>query len=190
VDVRKSKTEIPGDLHRQIPAIRVRTGLYFEPVSGYVECGIEPSRLAELREVAQRARRTNYAPYSGFMVLAAVETSEGIFGGSNVENVNYSLTKHAEEMAALAAILAGAGPEGAWIRTLYVTSASPCGSCRQFIAEFAQPQTVVLIDRIKQDQVRSASLTDLSDTSIEAWRLGDLLPAAFEPGDLDGTTAA
>jgi cytidine deaminase len=159
-------------------------------VSGYVEYGIAPSRLAELRKVAQQARSTNYARYSGFMVLAAVETSEGIFGGSNIENVNYTLTKHAEEMAALAAILSGAGPKGAWIQTLYVTGASPCGSCRQFIAEFAQPQTVVLIDRIDQDQVRNASLADLSDAGIEAWRLGDLLPAAFEPGDLDDATAA
>jgi cytidine deaminase len=159
-------------------------------VPGYADYGITPARLAELRTAAQAARNTNYAPYSGFMVLAAVETSEGIFGGSNVENVNYTLTKHAEEVAILAAIHAGAGPEGAWIETLYVTSASPCGSCRQFTAEFAQPQTVVLVDRIDQDEVRSASLADLSDDRIEVWRLGDLLPAAFEPGDLDSVTGA
>jgi cytidine deaminase len=145
---------------------------------------VTSSRLAELREAAQRARDTNYSPYSNFMVLAAVETSEGIFTGSNVENVNYTLTKHAEEVAVLAAIHSGAGPEGKWIKTLYVTSASPCGSCRQFTAEFAQPQTVILIDRIGQEEVRHASLPDLSDASIEAWRLGDLLPAAFEAGEI------
>lgn len=153
-------------------------------MSGYADFGIEPSRLAELRETAQRARGTNYSPYSNFMVLAAVETSAGMFSGSNVENVNYTLTKHAEEVAVLAAIHSGAGPEGDWIKALYVTSASPCGSCRQFTAEFAQPQTVILIDRIGQDDVRNASLPDLSDASIEAWRLGELLPAAFEAGEI------
>lgn len=155
---------------------------------GYADYGITSTGVAELRTAAQDARTTNYARYSDFMVLAAVETPLGIFGGSNVENVNYTLTKHAEEVAILAAILAGAGPEGAWIKTLYVTSASPCGSCRQFTAEFAHPETVVLIDRIGQEEVRRASLPTLGDASIEAWLLGDLLPAAFEPGDLDSTT--
>jgi homotetrameric cytidine deaminase len=162
--------------------------MYLRPVSGYADHGISPAQLAELRAAAQGARTTNYSRYSDFMVLAAVETSQGLFGGSNVENVNYTLTKHAEEVAILAAILAGAGPQGAWIETLYVTSASPCGSCRQFTAEFARPQTVVLIDRIDQGDVRSASLPDLSDDSVEAWLLGDLLPAAFEPSDIDRTT--
>jgi cytidine deaminase len=140
--------------------------------------------------MAQGARSTNYAPYSNFMVLAAVETSEGVFSGSNIENVNYTLTKHAEEVAILAAILSGAGPQGAWVKTLYITSASPCGSCRQFTAEFAEPQTIVLVDRISQDEVRSASLPDLSDDSIEAWWLGDLLPAAFGPEELTSTVDA
>jgi cytidine deaminase len=156
-------------------------------VPGYADHGITPAQLAKLRVTAQGARPANYSPYSGFTVLAAVETSKGVFGGSNVENVNYTLTKHAEEVAILAAILAGAGPQGAWIETLYVTSASPCGSCRQFMAEFAQPQTVVLIDRIGQGDVLNASLADLSDESVEAWRLGDLLPAAFEPSDIETT---
>ncbi len=158
--------------------------MYLRAVNGYTEYGVTPGRLTELREAAQRARDTNYSPYSGFMVLASVETSEGIFGGSNVENVNYTLTKHAEEVAILAAMLSGAGPKGAWIKTLYVTGASPCGSCRQFTAEFAGPQTVVLIDRIDQDQVRNATLADLSDANVEGWRLGKLLPAAFEASEI------
>jgi len=118
------------------------------------------------------------------MVLAAAETGDGMYGGSNIENVNYSLTKHAEEVAILAAILAGAGPAGAWLQTLYVTSASPCGSCRQFAAEFGHPRTVVLIDRIDQETVQGAVLSDLDKASVEAWYLADLLPAAFEPGEL------
>lgn len=157
-------------------------------VSELTNYGVTPDRLAELRTAAQGARRANYSPYSNFIVLAAVETAQGVFGGSNIENVNFTLTKHAEEMAIVAAILGGAGPDGAWIRTLYATSASPCGSCRQFTAEFANPETVVLIDRIDQGTVRNASLSELSDDSVEAWRLGDLLPAAFESGELKGAT--
>jgi cytidine deaminase len=162
--------------------------MYFRPVPGLADHGITPERLAELRATAQRARGANYSPYSSFMVLAAVETPEGLFGGTNIENVNFTLTKHAEEMAIVAAILGGAGPDGAWVETLYATSASPCGSCRQFTAEFARPETLVLIDRIDQETVRNASLPDLGDESVEAWRLGELLPAAFESGELGGTT--
>jgi cytidine deaminase len=156
-------------------------------MQGYTDLGVTAARLAELRAAAEAARSLNYSPYSNFVVLAAVETSDGdIFGGSNVENVNYSLTKHAEELAVLAAILAGAGPGGAWVKTLYVTSASPCGSCRQFVAEFGRADTVVLIDRIDQEAARSASLPGLNDSSIETWTLGSLLPAAFASTDLDG----
>jgi homotetrameric cytidine deaminase len=153
-------------------------------VSSCSDYGVTPEQLASLRSKAQAARTFNYSRYSGFMVLAAAETSDGMYGGSNIENVNYSLTKHAEETAILAAILAGAGPAGAWLQTLYVTSASPCGSCRQFAAEFGHSRTVVLIDRIDQEVVQEAVLADLDEASVEAWYLGDLLPAAFEPGEL------
>jgi cytidine deaminase len=158
---------------------------------GYRDLGVSVARLAELRAAAQTARRANYSPYSDFMVLAAAETHEGgIYAGTNVENVNYSLTKHAEEVAVLAARLASAEKGDAWIKTLYVTSASPCGSCRQFVAEFGRATTVVLIDRIDQTKVRTAALADLNDDSIEAWTLGDLLPAAFAPADLDDVAKA
>jgi cytidine deaminase len=150
----------------------------------FADCGVTAARLAELRAAAQSARPANYVRYSGFTVLAAVETAEGTFGGTNVENVNYSLTKHAEEVAVLAAMLAGAGPSGSWIKTLYVTGASPCGSCRQFVAEFGQPETIVLIDRIEQSEIKSATLESLGEGSVEAWHLGELLPATFRPEEI------
>ncbi len=150
----------------------------------FADCGVGADRLAELRAAAQGARRANYARYSKFTTLAAVETADGVFGGTNVENVNYSLTKHAEEVAVLAAMLAGAGPRGKWIKALYVTGVSPCGSCRQFVAEFAGPKTIVLIDRIAQRQVKSAKLASLGDDSIEAWSLGELLPASFNAKEI------
>jgi cytidine deaminase len=150
----------------------------------FADCGVSAARLARLRKAAQEARGANYARYSKLTVLAAVETADGVFGGTNVENVNYTLTKHAEEVAVLAAMLAGAGPRGQWIKALYVTGTSPCGSCRQFLTEFAGPKTVILIDRIKQRQVKSAKLSSLGDAGIEAWSLGELLPAAFSPREV------
>jgi cytidine deaminase len=151
---------------------------------GYADYGVSPAQLRKLRTAAQKARGANYARYSKFMVLAAVVTPKGVFAGSNVENVNYTLTKHAEEVAILAAIHAGVGPWGKWIDALYLTGAPPCGGCRQFISEFAGPDAIILIDRIDQDEIRNASLPDLGDENIEAWRFGELFPAPFTAEDL------
>lgn len=119
------------------------------------------------------------------MVLAAVESPAGVFGGTNVENVNFTLTKHAEETAMLAALAAGAGPAGPWLQTLYVTGASCCGSCRQFAAEFGGAETLVLIDRIPQRIVQETDLEELDEDSVEPWLLRDLLPAAFNPKEIE-----
>lgn len=91
-----------------------------------------------LRACADAAKSRSYARYSKFVVVAAVETTDGsVYGGANVEIANYSLTKHAEEVPVLAAIGAGQGPSGNWVAVLYVGGGPPCGSCRQFVAEFA-----------------------------------------------------
>jgi cytidine deaminase len=116
----------------------------------------------------------NWAPYSNFTVLAAVRTTKGSFyGGSNVENANFSLSKHAEEAAILQALAGGAlhrddgRTDRRCIDVLYTTT-TPCGSCRQFVSEFATEDCVVYVD---------------SETSRdpEAVRLSDLLPDAFGP---------
>ncbi len=134
-----------------------------------------PSQLlSSLRAAAQSANVMNWAPYSKFTVLAAVRTVDGtFFGGSNVENANFSLSKHAEEVAILQALAAGAlhQQDGRMNRlcidVLYTTT-TPCGSCRQFLLEFATEDCIVYID------------TDRS-RSPEALRLSDLLPNAFGP---------
>ncbi len=94
---------------------------------------------------ARDAREKAYAPYSHFMVGAALDTGEGhVFLGCNVENASYGLTMCAERVAIGAAVTAGyrdfttiavAGPDGV------VTS--PCGACRQVLAEFNPNMTVV-----------------------------------------------
>ena len=162
----------------------VRSRSYGASMQSFDQSGISSRRLDAFREVAEAARPRNYSRYSGFMVLAAVETGNGVFGGSNVENVNYSLTKHAEEVAILAAIQGGAGPQGRWLRTLYVAGPPPCGSCRQFAAEFARRGAIVLIDRLSQAKVRRSTLAKLSTKAVEVWTIEELLPGAFRAVDL------
>jgi cytidine deaminase len=92
----------------------------------------------ELIAAAHAARELAYAPYSKFAVGAAVETESGaVIVGCNVENASYSATICAERVAITRAVAEGhrrfraiavAGPDGA--------TTSPCGACRQFIAEF------------------------------------------------------
>jgi cytidine deaminase len=151
------------------------------------EAGMDAPRLSALRRAAEAARATHYAPYSHFLVLAAVETKAGIFGGSNCEIANYSLTKHAEETAVLAAITAGVGPKPVgWLKVLYVVGGAPCGSCRQFVYEFGGTETIVVIEQAEQAELQSASLPALASRlpPPDVWWLGDLLPAAFGPEDL------
>jgi cytidine deaminase len=119
----------------------------------------------------------NWSPYSKFVVLAAVETVDGrVYGGSNVENANFSLTKHAEEAAALAALADGALQRcgRAWLRTIYVQSdadSGPCGGCRQFLNEFAADEAVW----VKHDTLKA---------EIAARPFRELLPFDFGPRHL------
>ena len=110
--------------------------------------------LDELLEAARVASRSSYSPYSRFRVGAAVFADGRIFAGANVENASYGLTICAERTAAFAAVLAGAtrieavavacvdAPEGSAPTVLM-----PCGACRQVLAEFAGPETPVVVDR-------------------------------------------
>ncbi len=129
----------------------------------------------QLLEAAHQARRTAYAPYSGFLVGAAVLAEDGrVYSGCNMENVAYPEGVCAEGVALGAMVLGGArrarmiaivaGPEGELRPTM------PCGGCRQKIAEFAGPETEVVITG--------------SDGEIQRYRMADLLPSAFTSNDL------
>ncbi len=100
--------------------------------------------LDGLLATARAARSRAYAPYSEFRVGAALDAGERVFVGSNVENASYGLAICAERAAVAAAVSAGhrefraiavAGPDGALT--------SPCGACRQVLAEFNPEMTVV-----------------------------------------------
>jgi cytidine deaminase len=88
----------------------------------------------ELLAHADAAAANAYAPYSKFHVGAAVRTGDGkVFTGVNVENAAYPLGICAEKTAIACAVTAGYGPGD--LDAIAVT-ASPCGGCRQWLAEF------------------------------------------------------
>lgn len=130
---------------------------------------IDPHALiARARECLDRA----YAPYSRFRVAAAVIDDRGrVFTGVNVENISYGLSMCAERVAIFSAIAAGAGR----ITALAVTCSaadllSPCGACRQVLAEFADPQAGVFGDC--GGQVRHWTVSELLPDRFAASHLG------------------
>ena len=132
-----------------------------------VNCGRATPRR-KLLAAARAAASNAYCPYSRFAVGAALLTDDGrIFTGANVENASYGLTVCAERAAVLQAVSAGARR----FRALAVvagarTPATPCGACRQVLAEFCS-------DRLP---VFCAAHTG---AAIRRTTLGALLPHAF-----------
>ena len=118
---------------------------------------------------ARQARQNAYAPYSGFAVGAALRTRSGrVFTGSNVENVSYGLTICAERVAVAKAVSEGERDLEA-IAVVSEGAVTPCGACRQVLAEFNPDLRVILAD-VEGDP--------------REFRLSELLPEAFLPGDL------
>jgi len=98
---------------------------------------VSPEILERLFESAREVATLAYAPYSNFRVGAAILTKEGrIISGCNVENSSFGVTICAERTAATRAVASGLRE---WLAIAIVspTGVSPCGACRQFLAEFA-----------------------------------------------------
>ena len=98
----------------------------------------------ELLAKALDCRAASYSPYSKFAVGAALETASGkVFTGCNVENLSFGLTICAERNAVFAAVAAG---EREFARIVIVADSqepvSPCGACRQVLAEFSERMEV------------------------------------------------
>ena len=119
----------------------------------------------ELLEAALAARKRAYAPYSKFLVGAAVRAESGkIYTGCNIENASYGLTVCAERNALFSAVGAG---ERKFTALCVVGDTeepiSPCGACRQVMAEFKVP--CIILANLKGD--------------VKEYTLEELLPLSF-----------
>ncbi|MEA2698833.1 MAG: cytidine deaminase [Myxococcales bacterium] len=123
---------------------------------------------AALLRAARAVRRRAHAPYSGFRVGAAVIDEAGrIHIGCNVENASYGLTVCAERNAVAAAVAAGARVlRAVAVVTDAQPAATPCGACRQVLAELGRPDTAVY-------------LAGPRGAAAAVHSLGALLPEAF-----------
>ena len=128
-----------------------------------------------LLDAARTARKHAHAPFSGFLVGAALESADGrVITGCNVENATYGLTICAERVAVFKAISEGLRH---FRRVAIVADTDaptpPCGACRQILWEFGGDLEVVL-----------ANLTE----EKARFRLKDLLPHPFDARLLGRTT--
>lgn len=125
---------------------------------------------ADLAARAVAARRSAYVPYSRYSVGAALLTAAGrIYAGGNIENAAYPVTVCAERVAVFKAVSEGERDFVA-IAVATVNAGSPCGSCRQVLAEFGL-ETVVLI-------------VDGEGVITRRTSVGALLPDSFRPEHL------
>ena len=119
-----------------------------------------------LIQAALKVREQAYAPYSNFLVGAALQTDDGsVFVGCNVENASYGLAICAERNAITTAVAAGKQKFVA-IAVAASPLASPCGACRQFIFEFG-------------DDIQIISVDAANPTSRDQWTSKELLPSGF-----------
>ena len=112
---------------------------------------------------AIRARRDAVAPYSQFQVGAALLTRQGaIYAGANVESASYGLTCCAERVALFKALTDGASEFSAIaVVARVVGGPSPCGACRQLLAEYAPRAVVWLADSLNTKSAREFSVREL-----------------------------
>jgi len=131
---------------------------------------LKDEQRQELIRQAQKARLQAYAPYSNYRVGAALLTTSGnLFSGANVENAAYPTCMCAERVAIFKAVSQGQREFQA-LAVVTSNGGTPCGSCRQVLAEFGL-ETVVLI-------------ADIEGRLLQETTVASLLPGAFGPADL------
>ena len=97
-------------------------------------------------KAAEEARSNAYAPYSEFTVGAAIVTCNGeVYTGANIENINFSNTEHAEELALNKAVHDGHREFDALVLTFSGEPVAPCGMCRQSLSEFCDADFEIVI---------------------------------------------
>ncbi|MFD0710979.1 cytidine deaminase [Paenibacillus sp. GCM10027626] len=126
----------------------------------------------ELVQEALEARKQAYAPYSKFQVGAAIRAGGKVYRGCNVENASFGLSNCAERTAVFKAVSDGHRK----IEEIAVVGdtegpISPCGACRQVLAEFCDGDTKIYLSNLRGD--------------TEEWTMAELLPGAFKAKDME-----
>ncbi|SMC93975.1 cytidine deaminase [Sporomusa malonica] len=131
--------------------------------------------MEKLVKAALKARENAYVPYSGFKVGAAVQGKSGqVYTGCNIENASYGLSNCAERTAIFKAISEGEEKLTA-IAVVADTPGpvSPCGACRQVMAEFGIGQIILVNLKGEQQTVSMAELLPFSFAKEDFLRDGD-----------------
>lgn len=131
--------------------------------------------MTEIKDLIKEAlgiKKNAYTPYSNFHVACVVETKSGkIFRGINIENASYTPTLCAERNALSTAITEGERE----FKTIVITGDSeytyPCGVCRQFIREFADSDTKIIVAK--------------DCNNYKTYTIDELLPYSFSKKDLE-----
>ena len=119
----------------------------------------------QLLQIAKEFSKKSYSPYSRFKVGAAVLCEDDkVFGGTNIENVSYGLSMCAERVAIFSAITNGAKKIKAVAIYTSKGNTTPCGACRQVIAEFSNSVDIIY---------------NTKNNSIKVEKNSSLLPKSF-----------
>jgi cytidine deaminase len=136
-----------------------------------METKLTDQQIARLIEEARKARQRAYAPYSRFQVGAALLGTDGnVYPGCNVENGSFGLTLCAERAAVGSAVASDCRDFHAlaiYSETDDESPITPCGACRQVLAEFNPFLTIICANEKESTRV---------------FRLDELLPFHFEFG--------
>ena len=131
--------------------------------------------IDEKYSLALDARLNSYSPYSNFKVGAlCILENDTVIKGCNIENMSYGLTNCAERSAIFNTISHGYNYKD--IKEIVIIAdtekpVSPCGACRQVMAEFLKPNTIVTMFNLNKEYLQMT--------------INELLPYSFDKGDLD-----
>jgi pyrimidine-nucleoside phosphorylase len=163
----------PGTGSKTVSVSRTESEAVAEMQPASVAQDVPPT---DLLQAAKSARERAYVPYSHFAVGAALRLSNGeVVSGANIENASYGLTNCAERTAVFQARMLGLGEDGLKVTEVVVVAdspqpVSPCGACRQVLAEFCAPDTPVWLANLAGDAQRIT--------------IRELLPHAFHPDQM------
>ena len=131
---------------------------------------LSDEKKQELANASVRARQRAYAPYSKYKVGAALLTENGqIYEGLNIENASYGATVCAERVAVFNAVTAGEKKFAA-MAIAGENGGTPCGLCRQVLAEFGLDIVLLLVNK--------------DGKIVRETTVSEVLPDAFTPDKL------